>query len=128
LLLLVSPLVASGLVSAVAVGRRAPVWNPPRGGRGRLPPDAERAAVQALATLPAGPARGLLKDLVRRAAASPPEGAPVGPLVTAACSAARELATLESHQDDHQGGRVRRRSGLRRPTGGTRGRKEMAKQ
>jgi hypothetical protein len=97
LLLLVSPLVASGLVSAAAVGRRAPVWNPPRGGRGRLPPDAERAAVQALATLPAGPARGLLKDLVRRAAASPPEGAPVGPLVTAACSAARELATLESH-------------------------------
>jgi len=97
ILLLVSPLVASGLVSAAAVGRRAPVWNPPRGGRGSLPPDAERAAVQTLATLPAGPARGLLRDLLRRAAASPPDAAPIGPLVTAACTAARELATLESH-------------------------------
>ena len=108
LLLLVSPLVASGLVSAAAVGRRAPVWNPPRGSRGRLPPDAERAAVQTLATLPPGPARGLLRDLLRRAAASPPDGAPIGPLVTAACTAARELATLESHLEafDAQGERL----------------------
>jgi len=96
-LLLVSPLVASGLVSAAAVGRRAPVWNPPRGRAGALPPAVERSAVQALAALPAGPARGLLRDLLRRAAANPPSAASIGPLVTAACSAARELAALESH-------------------------------
>jgi hypothetical protein len=46
--------------------------------------------------------------LVSAAAASPPEGAAIGPLVTAACTAARELATLESHLEafDAQGERL----------------------
>jgi hypothetical protein len=96
-LLLISPLVAAGLVSAAAAGRRAPVWNPPRAGRGTLPPDAERDAVRTLSILHAGAARELLLDLVRRAAASPGGDLPVGPLLTAACAAARELAALERH-------------------------------
>jgi hypothetical protein len=97
-LLLASPLVGAGLVSAAAVGRRVPVWDPPPGLRS-LSPDAERDAVRTLGVLPAGTARRLLLDLLRRAAASPVEAAPIGPLLTAACGAARELAVLELHLD-----------------------------
>jgi hypothetical protein len=96
-LLLFSPLVAVGIVSAAAVGRRAPVWNPPRGRPGSLPTDVEREAVRTAAALPEGPARRLLLDLLRRASATPAGGGSIGPLVGAACSAARELAALESH-------------------------------
>jgi hypothetical protein len=93
-----TPLVATGLVSAAAVGRRRPVWNPPPAGRSALPAEAERESVRALAELPSGAARGLLTDLVRRASAAP-AGVSVGPLVLAACAAARELAALERHLD-----------------------------
>ncbi|HSD32402.1 MAG TPA: serine/threonine-protein kinase [Gemmatimonadales bacterium] len=96
-LLLASPLVAVGIVSAAAVGRRSPVWNPPRGARGSLPADVERETVRTLAELPEGPARGLLLDLVRRAAVHSPGSGSVGPLVSAGCAAARELAALETH-------------------------------
>jgi len=98
-LLLASPLVAAALVSAAAVGRRVPVWDTPHSSGRRLPSEAEREAVRTLATLPEGTARRLLLDLVRRAAASPLESAPIGPLLAAACGAARELAVLEQHLD-----------------------------
>jgi protein kinase-like protein len=98
MLLLVSPLVAAALVSAAAVGRRVPVWDTPRSGR-RLPSAALGEAVGTLAQLPSGTARRLLLDLVRRVAARPLESAPVGPLLEAACTAARELAVLEQHLD-----------------------------
>ncbi|HEY6061246.1 MAG TPA: serine/threonine-protein kinase, partial [Gemmatimonadales bacterium] len=96
-LLLFSPLVAVGIVSVAAVGRRAPVWNPPRGRPGTLPSDVEREAVRTVAALPEGPARRLLLDLLRRACATPAGSGSLGPLVGAACSAARELSALESH-------------------------------
>jgi hypothetical protein len=96
-LLLLSPLVAAGIVSAAAAGRRAPVWHPPRGRPGSLPSDVEREAVRTSAALPEGPARRLLLDLLRRASATPPGTGSIGPLVGAACAAARELAALESH-------------------------------
>ena len=92
-----TPLIAMGLVSAATLGRRTPVWNPPPAGRSALPPEAERDAVRALAELPTGAARGLLTDLVRRASAAPAGAGSVGPLVLAACAAARELAALERH-------------------------------
>ncbi|MGH7546955.1 MAG: hypothetical protein ACREMM_02115, partial [Gemmatimonadales bacterium] len=96
-LLATSPVVAAGLVTLAAVFRRTPVWNPPSAGRSCLPGDAERAAVLALAALPAGAARGLLIDLLRRATAvTAKAGADrLGPLVVAACGAARDLAALE---------------------------------
>jgi protein kinase-like protein len=97
ILLLFSPLVAVAIVSVAAVGRRAPVWNPPRGRPGTLPSDVEREAVRTVAALPEGPARRLLLDLLRRASANPAGSGSLGPLVGAACSAARELAALESH-------------------------------
>lgn len=96
-LLLLSPLMAVGIVSAAAMGRRAPVWNPPRGRPGSLPPEVEREAVRTAMALPEGPARRLLLDLLRRASATPAGSKSIGPLVGAACSAARELAALESH-------------------------------
>ncbi len=92
-----TPLIAMGLVSAATLGRRTPVWNPPPAGRSALPPEAERDVVRALAELPTGAARGLLTDLVRRASAAPAGAESVGPLVLAACAAARELAALERH-------------------------------
>jgi hypothetical protein len=85
-----------GLVSAATAARRTPVWNPPPAGRSALPGEAERETVRVLAELPSGAARGLLTDLVRRASAGP-AGASAGPLVLAACGAARELAALERH-------------------------------
>ena len=96
-LLVTSPAVAAGLVTLAAVFRRTPVWNPPSAGRSCLPGDAERAAVLALAALPAGAARGLLIDLLRRATAVTPEASAdrLGQLVVAACGAARDLAALE---------------------------------
>jgi hypothetical protein len=92
-----TPLVAMGLVSAATLGRRTPVWNPPPAGRSALPPEAERDVVRVLTELPTGAARGLLTDLVRRASAAPAGAGSVGPLVRAACAAARELAALERH-------------------------------
>jgi hypothetical protein len=99
LLFATTPLVAMGLVSAATLGRRTPVWNPRPASPSMLPPDAERAAVRALAELPTGAARALLIDLVRRASAAPGEARLIGVLVQAACGAARELAALERHLD-----------------------------
>ncbi|HYT70536.1 MAG TPA: serine/threonine-protein kinase [Gemmatimonadales bacterium] len=96
-LLLTSPALAAGLAVAAAAGRRTPVWNPPSTGRSSLPADAERAAVQALAALPAGSARALLVDLLRRAKATTVGTSRHGQLVVAACAAARDLAALEEH-------------------------------
>ena len=98
-LLVSAPVVAAGLASVAALGRRTPVWNPAPASRSALPADVERAAVRTLTALPAGAARGLLIDLLRRACAAPSESVPIGPLVLAACTAARELAALEQHLD-----------------------------
>jgi Protein kinase domain len=98
-LLATSPLIGVGLVGMATVGRRTPVWNPPAGGPAALPRDAEREAVRTLVGLPAGAARQLLLDLLRRAAAVPEHLVSLGPLVVAACAAARELAGLEQHLD-----------------------------
>jgi hypothetical protein len=98
-LLLSAPVMAAGLASVAALGRRTPVWNPPPAARSALPADVERDAVRTLAALPAGAARRLLIDLLRRASAMPGAADLVGPLVIAACAAARELAALEQHLD-----------------------------
>jgi hypothetical protein len=84
LLLVTSPLVAVGLAAAAAFGHRKPEWH--------------RLAVDALALLPDGNARMLLADLLRRAEAVP-SAAHAGPLVSAACGAAFQLAALELHGD-----------------------------
>lgn len=97
ILLFTSPAVAGGLASLAAGLRRKPVWNPPPAGRSPLPAEAERAAVRALAALPAGSARALLVDLLRRATAATVDGNRIGPLVVAACGVARDLAALEQH-------------------------------
>ena len=94
-----TPLVAMGLVSVATLERRTPVWNPRPAGPSRLPAEAEREAVRALAELPSGAARALLIDLVRRASATSADGKLIGALVQAACVAARELAALERHLD-----------------------------
>jgi hypothetical protein len=99
LLLVSAPLVAAGLASVAALGRRTPVWNPPPASRSALPAGVERDAVRTLAALPTGAARRLLIDLVRRASAMPQAADLIGPLVVAACAAARGLATLEQHLD-----------------------------
>jgi len=97
-LLVTTPAVAAGLVALATTWRRTPVWNPPSSGRSSLSPEAERLAVRTLAALPAGPARSLLVDLLRRANAVPSGGSVrLGPLVVAACGAARDLAALEQH-------------------------------
>ena len=99
-LLVTSPAVAVGLVTLAVALRRAPVWNPSSTRRSRLPAEAERAAVRALAALPAGAARALLIDLLRRAhavTASGQEASGLDQLVIAACDAARDLAALEQH-------------------------------
>jgi hypothetical protein len=98
-LLVSAPVVAAGLASVAALGRRTPVWNPPPAARSVLPADVERDAVRTLAALPTGPARRLLIALLRRASAMPGAADLVGPLVMAACAAARELAALEQHLD-----------------------------
>ncbi len=72
-LFITSPLVAAVLAAAAVFGRRTPEWNP--------------VAVEALAHL-----------LLRRADAVP-QAAQAGPLVSAACEAARQLAALEVHVD-----------------------------
>lgn len=97
MLLATSPAVGIVLVGLAALGRRTPVWNPPSVGRSSLPAEAEATAVRALAALPAGYARALLVDLLRRAAAVTAAAERVGPLVVAACAAARDLAMLEEH-------------------------------
>jgi len=96
-LLVTSPAVAAVLAGLAALGRRTPVWNPPSIARSPLAPEAEATAVRALATLPAGHARALLLDLLRRAAAVTAAADRVGPLVVAACAAAHDLAMLEEH-------------------------------
>ncbi len=106
-LLVTSPAVAAGLVCAAALGRGRPLWNPRPAVSSTLPPPAERAAVRALAAVPAGHARALLLDVLRRAttrggwgggggggAASAEQ---LGPLIVAACTAAQDLAALEQH-------------------------------
>jgi len=82
LLFVTTPLVASALAVAAALGRRTREWND--------------VAAGTLAQLPDGHARILLVDLLRRAAAVP-ESAHADPLVFAACEAARQLAALELH-------------------------------
>ena len=84
LLFLTSAIVAGGIGAAATFGRRTPEWDP--------------VAVEALAQLPDGQARILLLDLLRRAAAVP-LAAQAGPLVSAACEAARQLHGLELHLD-----------------------------
>jgi hypothetical protein len=84
LLFLTSAIVAGGIGAAATFGRRTPEWDP--------------VAVEAVAQLPDGQARILLLDLLRRAAAVPAE-AQAGPLVSAACEAARQLYALELHLD-----------------------------
>jgi hypothetical protein len=96
-LLFSSPALAAGLVIVAAALRRSPVWNPASGRPSAPPSDAERAAVRTLAALPRGAARGLLSDVVRRAAAVTGRGDRLDQLVIAACDAARELAALEEH-------------------------------
>jgi hypothetical protein len=98
-LLITSPAFAAGLVTLAVALRRAPVWNPSSTRRSTLPAEAERAAVRALAALPAGAARALLIDLLRRADAvtTGKEGNGLEQLVIAACDAARDLAGLEQH-------------------------------
>jgi hypothetical protein len=81
-LLITTPLVASVLAVAAAVTRRTPEWH--------------SMAQQVLAQLPDGQARALLTDLLLRAAAVP-AAAEAGPLVSAACEAARQLSALELH-------------------------------
>jgi len=98
-LLVSAPVVAAGLASVAALGRRTPVWNPPPTGRSALPAQAERDAVRTLTALPTGAARRLLIDLLRRVSAMPQSADLIGPLVVAACAAARELAALEQHLD-----------------------------
>lgn len=100
LLFMTSPAVAVALVGVAAVGRRTPVWRPASPWHSPLPAEAEQAAVHALAVLPAGHARALLIDLIRRATAMTAASAAaerVAPLVVAASTAASELAALEQH-------------------------------
>jgi predicted Ser/Thr protein kinase len=107
LLLALSPAVGLGLVSVAALWRRTPVWNPPPAGPSSLSPEAEREAVRTVATLPLGEARRLLLDVLRRAGAITDGSAHVGPLVVAACGAARDLAALEQHLDAFDAARDR---------------------
>ena len=91
LLFITTPIVASALATAAALGRRTAEWH--------------HVAVAALAQLPEGHARLLLTDLLRRAAAVP-AAAQATPLVYAACDAARQLSALELHLaafDAHRG-------------------------
>ena len=82
LLFVTTPLVAVCLAAAAAAGARKPEWNGMAGAT--------------LASLPAGRARELLVDLLRRAA-TVPAVAHADPLVLAACEAARQLSALEVH-------------------------------
>lgn len=84
MLLITSPAVAAALAVVATFGDRTPEWN--------------RAALPVLARLPDGQARVLLADLLRRAAVVPAAAQP-GPLVSAACEAARQLAALDVHGD-----------------------------
>ena len=83
-LFITTPLVASALAVAAAFARRKPEWH--------------SKAQQVLAQLPDGQGRALLNDLLLRAAAVP-AAAEAGPLVSAACEAARQLSALELHVD-----------------------------
>lgn len=87
LLFFTTPIVAAALAVAAAVTRRRPEWSD--------------TSEEALAEVPEGQARALLIDLLRRAAAVP-AAAQAGPLVSAACDGARQLAALELHIDAFQ--------------------------
>lgn len=87
LLFITTPIVATALAVAAAATRRRAEWSD--------------ASEQALAELPEGQARALLSDLLRRAVAVP-AAAQAGPLVSAACDAARQLAALEQHVEAFQ--------------------------
>jgi predicted Ser/Thr protein kinase len=94
-LLFTSPFVAAGLAGTAAVGRRLPIWDPPVFRPPALAREAMQAAVRVLAMLPAGHARALLVDLLRRASATPAAAERAGPLIIAACDAVQDLAGLE---------------------------------
>lgn len=81
-LFITTPVVASALALAAALGSRVPEW--------------KRQAMAFLEQLPDGQARLLLDDLLRRASAAP-LAAQVEPLVAAAREAARQLSALEIH-------------------------------
>ena len=81
-LFMTTPIVAAAMAVAAALMRRRPEWS--------------SMAEQVLAQLPDSQARVLLSDLLLRAAAVP-EAAQAAPLVSAACTAARQLAALEVH-------------------------------
>lgn len=81
-LFVTTPIVAAALAVAAAAARRLPEWH--------------SMAQQVLAQLPDGQARGLLNDLLLRARAVP-AAAQAGPLVSAACEAARQLSALQLH-------------------------------
>jgi hypothetical protein len=82
LLFFTSAVMAAAIAAAATFGPRTPESNP--------------VAAEALAQLPDGQARALLADLLQRAAAVPAV-AHAGPLVSAACEAARQLSALEVH-------------------------------
>jgi predicted Ser/Thr protein kinase len=63
----ITPLFAS-LLALIAVRRaQTPIWLPRAGAEPELPPDARAGVREALARLPEGPARRLLRDIIRMA-------------------------------------------------------------
>jgi predicted Ser/Thr protein kinase len=94
MLALSGPLMGVGLVTAGAMARRTPVWNPPPGALPVLGAEASLAAARTLAALPRGEARRLLVDLLRRAGAARDQRE-ISSLIVAACAAAQDMAALE---------------------------------
>ena len=82
LLFITTPIVAAALALAATLGQGTAEWYEP--------------AAHTLGQLPEGPARTLLRDLLRRADAVS-AAAYATPLVFAACAAARQLSALELH-------------------------------
>ncbi|MEO6056113.1 MAG: serine/threonine-protein kinase [Gemmatimonadales bacterium] len=106
MLLWTSPVVGTLVLLGARRDARTPLVAPPSR-QARLPPELERAVVDALVTLPPGTARSLLADVVRTSAAlfatiarSGDErglAPPLGELVAAACRAALDLADLDDN-------------------------------
>ena len=106
LLLWTSPILGTLLLLAARRDARTPLVAPPARAA-VLPPDLERAVVEALVTLPAGTARSLLADVVRTSGglfatlARTGDDRGLAPslteLVTAACRAALDLADLDEN-------------------------------
>ena len=88
------PIVGAGLVTAGAIARRTPAWNPAPAALPVLGREASLEAARTLAALPRGEARRLLLDLLRRAGAARDQR-DIASLVVAACAAARDMAALE---------------------------------